>query len=76
MSIINFMVFSNGRMYFHKSVNATGNMQNSHFVYEHIKEVVVDEIGQQYVVQIVTDNGSNFKKACRDHVRLTPLTLC
>ena len=67
MSIINFMVFSNGRMYFHKSVNATGHMQNSKFVYEHIKEVI-EEIGQQHVVQLVTDNGSNFKKACLDLV--------
>ncbi|XP_048544817.1 uncharacterized protein LOC125523790 isoform X2 [Triticum urartu] len=67
MSIINFMVFSNGRMYFHKSVNATGHMQNSKFVYEHIKEVI-EEIGQEHVVQLVTDNGSNFKKACLDLV--------
>ncbi|KAM0844514.1 hypothetical protein ACQ4PT_057002 [Festuca glaucescens] len=32
MSIINFMVFCNGRMHFHKSVNATGCVQNHQYV--------------------------------------------
>lgn len=34
------------------------------FLYEEIKKVVVDEIGHKVVMQIVTDNGSNYKKAC------------
>jgi hypothetical protein len=38
MSIINFMVLSNGRMYFHKSFNATRHMQDSRFMYDHIKQ--------------------------------------
>jgi hypothetical protein len=71
MSIINFMISSNGRMYFHKSVNATGYMQNSQFVYDHIKQVIL-EVGEENVVQIVTDNGSNFKKACLDILKLYP----
>jgi hypothetical protein len=71
MSIINFMVFSNGRMYFHKSVNATGHMQDSRFVYDHIKQVIL-EIGEENVVQLVTDNGSNFKKTCLEIVRFYP----
>ncbi|KAM0850483.1 hypothetical protein ACQ4PT_053047 [Festuca glaucescens] len=66
MSIINFMVFCNGRMHFHKSVNATGCVQNHQYVLEQIKKVVVNEIGEKFVVQIVTDNGSNFKKACKE----------
>ena len=71
MSIINFMILSNGRMYFHKSVNATGHMQNSQFVYEHIEQVIL-EVGEDNVVQIVTDNGSNFKKACLDILKVYP----
>ncbi|KAM0834901.1 hypothetical protein ACQ4PT_063293 [Festuca glaucescens] len=35
------------------------------FLYKEIKRVVVEEIGHENVVQIVTDNGSNYKKACR-----------
>jgi hypothetical protein len=65
MCIINFMIFCNGRMFFHKTVNATGLVQNAEFLYDCIKEVVVEEIGAQFVVQIVTDNGSNYKKACK-----------
>jgi hypothetical protein len=65
MCIINFMVYCNGRMFFHKSINATGRVQNAEFIYDCIREVVVDEIGVKNVIQIVTDNGSNYKKACR-----------
>jgi hypothetical protein len=65
MCIINFMIFCNGRMFFHKSVNATGEVQNAEFIYDCIKEVVVDDVGAKFVVQIVTDNGSNYKKACK-----------
>lgn len=64
MSIINFMIFCNGRMFFHKSVDATGETQNADFIYSILQEVVVEEVGVEHVVQIVTDNGSNYKKAC------------
>ncbi|KAM0849480.1 hypothetical protein ACQ4PT_053706 [Festuca glaucescens] len=65
MSLINFMVYCNTRMFFHKSIDASGLTQNSEFLYKEIKRVVVEEIGHENVVQIVTDNGSNYKKACR-----------
>ncbi|CAN6303846.1 unnamed protein product [Urochloa humidicola] len=64
MSIINFMVYCNGRMFFHKSIDASGHKQSAEFIYQQIKKVVADEIGSLLVVQIVTDNGSNYKKAC------------
>jgi hypothetical protein len=51
-------------MHFHKSVDATGHMQSVLYLYESIKKVVVEEIGQGLVVQIVTENGSDFKEAC------------
>ncbi|CAM0955624.1 unnamed protein product [Alopecurus aequalis] len=52
-------------MFFHKSIDASGQTQNSEFIYREIKKVVVDEIGHENVVQIITDNGSNYKKACK-----------
>ncbi|CAM0149332.1 unnamed protein product [Urochloa decumbens] len=64
MSIINFMVHCNGRLFFHKSINASAEIQNAEFLYKEIKKVIVDEIGHENVVQIVTDNGANYKKAC------------
>ncbi|XP_047063500.1 uncharacterized protein LOC124671117 [Lolium rigidum] len=65
MSLINFMVYCNTRLFFHKSIDDSGLTQNSEFLYKEIKRVVVEEIGHENVVQIVTDNGSNYKKACR-----------
>jgi hypothetical protein len=50
MCIINFMVFCNGCMFFHKFVNATGRVQNAEFIRGCIREVVVEEIGEQFVV--------------------------
>ena len=72
MSIINFMIYCNGRMFFHKSVDATGDTQNSEYLLDMIGTVVGDEIGAKYVVQVVTDNGSNYKKACQDLVTMYP----
>jgi hypothetical protein len=71
MSVINFMIFCNGRMFFHKSVNATGLIQNSDYIYGIIFDVVAD-IGIKHVVQIITDNGSNYKKACQDFTTKYP----
>jgi hypothetical protein len=39
-------------------------MQNATYLCKIIQEVVVDKVGPAYVVQLVTDNGANFKKAC------------
>ncbi|KAE8771560.1 hypothetical protein D1007_56553 [Hordeum vulgare] len=62
MSIINFMVYCNTRMFFLNTIDASGQTQNSDFIYKEI-EKVVEEIGHEHIVQIVTDNGSNYKKA-------------
>jgi hypothetical protein len=75
MRIINFMVYCNEGMFLHKSINATGRIQNAEFIYDCIREVVVDEIGVKNDIQIVTDNGSNYKKACRQLItRYTHIT--
>lgn len=63
-SIINFMVYCNEKLLFHRTVDATGETQNAEFLYNCIKKVIVDDIGVDRVMQIVTDNGSNYKKAC------------
>jgi len=41
------------------------------YLYTHIKQVV-DDIGPKNVVQLVTDNGANYKKACAKLVDLYP----
>ena len=67
MCIINFMIFYNGRMFFHSSVDATGQSRNAEYLYKHIDHVV-QEVGEKNVIQIVTDNGSNYKAACKQLV--------
>jgi hypothetical protein len=52
-------------MFFDKTVNATGQIKNANFIYGCLSKVVEEEIGSKYVVQIVTDNGSNYKRACK-----------
>ncbi|VAI88256.1 uncharacterized protein LOC119336156 [Triticum dicoccoides] len=71
-TIVNFMISCNRRMYFHKSVDATGSMQSIPYLYELIRKVVVEEIGQGFVVQIVTQNESNFKEACGQLIKEYP----
>ncbi|CAM0910861.1 unnamed protein product [Alopecurus aequalis] len=71
-SILNFMISCDGRMFFHKSVDATGRMQSVPYLYESIRKVVVEEIGQGFVVQIVTENGSEFKEACGQLIKEHP----
>ena len=58
------MIFCNGRMFFHKTMDATSHKQDAEFIYDCIEEVVVKDVGEKCVVQIVTDNGANYKKAC------------
>lgn len=71
MCIINFMIFCNGRMFFHSSVDATGQSHNAEYLYKHIDHVV-QEVGEKNVIQIVTDNGSNYKAACKQLVAEYP----
>jgi hypothetical protein len=40
-------------------------VHSSHFLVRHIRKVVEDDVGAENVVQIVTDNGSNYKAACK-----------
>ncbi|KAM0883016.1 hypothetical protein ACQ4PT_031918 [Festuca glaucescens] len=68
-TILNFMVSCDGRMFFHKSVDATGRMQSVPYLYESVRKVVVEEVGQGFVVQIVTENGSSFKEACSQLIK-------
>ena len=58
---INFMVYSKGSMMFLKSVNASNKIKDHKYIYDLLKEVV-NKVGKQNMVQIVTDNGSAFVK--------------
>ncbi|XP_042477690.1 uncharacterized protein LOC122059052 [Macadamia integrifolia] len=58
---INFMVYCDGRTIFLKSIDASMETNDAKYIYKLLKGVV-EEVGIQNVVLIVTDNESNYKK--------------
>ncbi|XP_077242611.1 uncharacterized protein LOC143883140 [Tasmannia lanceolata] len=61
-SIINFVVYCDGKTVFLKSIEASAVIKDYRYIYKLLVEVI-KEVGEKNVVQIVTDNGSNYKKA-------------
>ena len=62
LSIIHFMVYSKGSTKFLKSVDASDKIKDNKYIYGLLKDMI-KEVGEENVVQIVTDNGSAFVKA-------------
>jgi hypothetical protein len=58
-TLINFLVNSPAGTMFVKSVDASANMKTGQKLYE-LLDSFVEEIGESNVVQLVTDNGSNY----------------
>ncbi|KAL7200287.1 hypothetical protein ACSBR1_032251 [Camellia fascicularis] len=61
--IINFLVYCNRGTIFHKSIDASNIISRTVEYYFGLLDKVVDEIGEQYVVQVVTDNELALKAA-------------
>ena len=60
--LINFIVVSDGQAMFLKAVDCSGITKDKFFIANLMKEVI-DEIGHEKVVQVVTDNAANCKGA-------------
>lgn len=60
--LINFMVYSNRNMIFHKSMDTTRYKKTKEYIFKHMDKVI-DEIRESHVVQIVTANEASFKAA-------------
>ncbi|XP_058006466.1 uncharacterized protein LOC110637620 [Hevea brasiliensis] len=58
--LINFMVVSESGPMFIKSVDCSGEVKDKQFIANLLKEVI-DEVGHQKVLQVITDNASNYK---------------
>ena len=58
--IINFLVYSTQGTVFLKSVDATDKFQSAEYICG-LMDNVVNFIGEDRIVQIVTDNGANYK---------------
>ncbi|XP_074587443.1 uncharacterized protein LOC141843279 [Curcuma longa] len=62
MSIINFLIYCNRKVIFHKSIDATTDYHDAPYIYR-LMDNVVQDIGAEHIVQVITDNGANFKRA-------------
>ncbi|QHO24890.1 uncharacterized protein DS421_12g376240 [Arachis hypogaea] len=61
-TILNFLVNSPKGTVFLKSINASDICKTAEKIFKMIDEVV-EEVGEENVVQVVTDNAANYKKA-------------
>ena len=55
------MVISNGKPMFLKSVDCSGEIKDKYFIANLMKEVI-NEVGYENVVQVITDNAPNCKR--------------
>lgn len=62
--LINFLVNSPAGTFFLGSVDASGKVADAHML-ANLLEEQIDKVGREHVVQIITDNGANFKAAGR-----------
>ncbi|XP_050387733.1 uncharacterized protein LOC126804020 [Argentina anserina] len=60
--LLNFLVNSPAGTFFLKSIDASGSVKNGSLMLKYLDEVV-REVGEENVVQIITDNASNYKNA-------------
>lgn len=61
-SLMNFMAYCDGNCCFIGSVDITKDYKNYKCIMKHLKNAI-DWVGKECVVQVVTDNGPNYKKA-------------
>ena len=62
--LINFLVNSPAGTYFLESVDASSEVHDA-FMLADLLEAKIEEIGKDKVVQVITDNGANYKAAGR-----------
>jgi hypothetical protein len=62
--LINFLANSPAGTFFLGSVNASGQVASAPMLAD-LLEKQIDKVGKEHVVQLVTDNGANFKAAGR-----------
>ncbi|KAL6509618.1 hypothetical protein OROGR_022928 [Orobanche gracilis] len=63
-ALMNFLVNSPAGTFFIKSVDVSDSIKNGELIFKYLDEVI-DEVGEDNVIQIVTDNASNCKNAGR-----------
>ena len=57
-----FLTYYDEKIFFHKSIDASDKMHNATYILG-LMEEVIDSVGEQHVVQVITDNGPQYKAA-------------
>ncbi|KAL6579324.1 hypothetical protein OROMI_009540 [Orobanche minor] len=61
-ALMNFLVNSPAGTFFIKSFDVSDSIKNGELIFKYLDEVI-DEVGENNVIQIITDNASNCKNA-------------
>jgi len=64
-SLINFLVNSPERTFFYKSIDASESIKTGAFLWEQLDKVVA-EIGEEHVLQVITDNHASYVMPVQD----------
>ena len=60
--IVNFIIYYDRSMIYHTSVDTTNISKTADYILS-LMDKVVDEVGEENIVQVVTDNEASFKAA-------------
>ncbi|KAM0876473.1 hypothetical protein ACQ4PT_036159 [Festuca glaucescens] len=60
--ILNFMAVTEGGPMFLKSIATKGEIKSTEYIFEKLREII-DEVGVENVVQVITDNAANCRSA-------------
>ena len=71
-SIINFLIYYDKVTIFHTSIDASDKIHDSNYILGLMRDVV-DEIGEEYIIQVVTNNGANYMNIRKTTSILDPL---
>ena len=55
--IINFLTYYDGKIFFQKSIDASDQVDNAAYILR-LMEEMIDQIEEQNVMQVITDNGT------------------
>ena len=61
-SIIKFLTYCDGKIFFHKSIDTSDKMHDAAYILD-LMEEMIDSVGEQYVMQVITDNEPQYKTA-------------
>ena len=59
-SIINFMIYCDRSMIYFSSIDTTNIPKTTYYIFS-LMDKIVEEVGEENVVQVVTDNEASFK---------------